>query len=128
MWSSVIYMMTSTDSPTSYDEDFKLYDITKRESTKEVEQKLYERIIPGDAQMKLVYDLIKTAFCLDEVVQRGLKAGINYCMLRIITDVFAEMGLVELNPVTGVLKTVKTEIKANLQESQILMQLREKTK
>jgi single-stranded-DNA-specific exonuclease len=91
-----------------------------------IDPKLYSRIIPCNDDMKSAYNLIRESFCIDEVVQRSLsaKSGLNYCMLRVIIDVFAEAGLIEFNPVTGDIKTVKTGAKADLSKSTILIELR----
>lgn len=90
----------------------------------EIDEKLYPRIIPGDSEMKKVYDIIKASFCIDEVSQKSFTAGVNYCMLCVIIDVFKERGLVEFDPVTGYIKTIKTEGKKDLEKSSVLMRLR----
>ena len=92
----------------------------------DIDAKLYSRIIPGSAEMKTAYNIIKNAVCLDEILQKGLIAGINYCMLRIIINVFDEMGLVEFCPVTNNIKIIKTEKKADLEKSLVLARLRER--
>ncbi|MCL1788947.1 MAG: single-stranded-DNA-specific exonuclease RecJ [Oscillospiraceae bacterium] len=89
-----------------------------------IDSKLYPRIIPGNPEMKKIYDIIRNSFCMDEVSQKGLISGVNYCMLRIIIDVFQENGLVEFDSVTGTVRTVKTEGKADLEKSAVLMKLR----
>jgi single-stranded-DNA-specific exonuclease len=101
-----------------------VYEKIKDDNPQEIDQKLYSRIIPDDSQIKATYDIIKNSFCLDEVLQKGQKSGINYCMLRVIIDIFEEMGLVQLNPATGSLKTCKTNRKADLEKSKVLTNLR----
>ncbi|MCL2755180.1 MAG: DHH family phosphoesterase, partial [Oscillospiraceae bacterium] len=97
--------------------------IAKRQYSK-IDSALYARIIPDEACLKAVYDLLKScAFSVDEVVQRGLHGGMNYCMLRVAIDVFSEVGLIELNPVSGEFKLV-TGVKADLNKSALLGQLK----
>jgi single-stranded-DNA-specific exonuclease len=91
----------------------------------EIDDKLYPRIIPGDSDMKKAYDIIKSSFCIDEVSQKSLTAGINYCMLRVIIDVFEEAGIVGFNRVTGDIK-VNKGVKADLDKSELLIKLRGK--
>jgi single-stranded-DNA-specific exonuclease len=97
--------------------------ITREE---EIDEKLYSRIIPDNEAMKSVYNIIRTSFCLDEVVQRALKSQINYCMLRVAIDVFEEMKLIQFNRATESIKTVNTVEKANLEDSTVLIKLKER--
>ncbi|MCL2035805.1 MAG: single-stranded-DNA-specific exonuclease RecJ [Oscillospiraceae bacterium] len=90
----------------------------------EIDGNLYSRIVPGDSDMKRAYDIIRNSGCLDEIVQRGVKSGINYCMLRVIIDVFEEMGLLTLNPVTGGIEMNKSGTKADLNKSEVLINLK----
>jgi single-stranded-DNA-specific exonuclease len=99
------------------------YEAIKR--GEEIDSKLYSRIIPSDDDCKRVYNIIKDTFSLNEAVQRGLQSGLNYCMIRIIADVFAEVGIVKMNPVNGELGIVKG-VKADLSESELLSKLKGK--
>ncbi|MCL2072050.1 MAG: single-stranded-DNA-specific exonuclease RecJ [Oscillospiraceae bacterium] len=100
-----------------------VYEKILRGEEEDIDKKLYLRIIPGNEEMKKAYNIIKNSFCLDEVSQKALAAGINYCMLRVIIDIFQEAGIVEHNPVTGAVKTIKTEKKADLEKSVSLIKL-----
>jgi single-stranded-DNA-specific exonuclease len=108
-----------------------IYERIRREE--EIDDKLYPRIIPSDDDMKKVYTIIKSTTCvdgvcltfIDELTQRGLAAGINYCMLRVTLDVFEQAGLIEINYSNGAIKTIK-HVKANLSESNVLVKLRER--
>jgi single-stranded-DNA-specific exonuclease len=99
-----------------------VYEAIKR--GEKIDEKLYPRIIPGDSDLKAAYNLIKDTFCLDEVVQRGILAGRNYCMLRIIVDVFAEVGLIEFEKAGCEYRVIKG-IKADLSKSEVLTNLKE---
>ncbi|MCL2634705.1 MAG: single-stranded-DNA-specific exonuclease RecJ [Oscillospiraceae bacterium] len=100
------------------------YERIKR--NEEIDKALLTRIIPDDVVMKKAYDIIKKSFCLDEIIQKGMVFGINYCMMRIIIDVFSEMGLVEFNPVSGDVKLSENIKKIDLSESAILEELKKK--
>jgi len=89
-----------------------------------IDSKLYSRIIPDESHMRTVYDLIKDASCLDEVIQRGLQAGLNYCVIRLAYDVFCELGLLEANRVTGEFRVIAGK-KVDLAQSAILRKLKE---
>jgi single-stranded-DNA-specific exonuclease len=98
----------------------------KLQRGEKIDKKLLPRIIPDEnSHAKTAYNLIKGVFCSDEVVQRGLLAGMNYCMLRVIIDVFAEMGLAEYNPAAGDIKTLPVKQKVDLGQSKLLMKLKE---
>jgi single-stranded-DNA-specific exonuclease len=99
-----------------------VYDKIKRGD--EIDEKLLVRIIPSDDEFKAVYSLIKTAYSLGEVAERAMLRGLNYCKLRIITDIFVEMGIVEFDPVTEWLKLVPNVPKADLSKSEILTKLK----
>ncbi|MDR0197354.1 MAG: single-stranded-DNA-specific exonuclease RecJ [Oscillospiraceae bacterium] len=90
----------------------------------EIDRKLINRVIPDDAKMKKVYDIVKNAPCLEEVAQRALKADVNYCMLRIILDMFSEAGLIEFNRSTGGIGLRETGEKADLSQSATFLKLR----
>lgn len=64
------------------------------------DKRLAPRVIPQDrAELMKVYDLVKRcggAVSAEEMALRG--CGINYCMLRITLDAFAEAGMIELSP------------------------------
>jgi single-stranded-DNA-specific exonuclease len=92
----------------------------------EIDSKLYSRIIPSNSEMKKAYDIVKNSASIDEISQKALKAEINYCMLRVIIDVFLEAGLVEFNPVTGSIRIIKTEEKADFSKSAVLTKLKSK--
>lgn len=64
------------------------------------EGRLLPRVIPRDrTELMRIYDLVKRyggTVSAEEMVLRG--CGINYCMLRITLDAFAEAGMIELAP------------------------------
>jgi single-stranded-DNA-specific exonuclease len=92
----------------------------------EIDSKLYMRIVPEEPHMKAVYDIIKDSFCLDQITQKSMKAGVNYCMLRVILDVFEQVGLIEFNRVNGEIKTLKTTEKIDIEKSELLIKLKGK--
>ncbi|MDR0222182.1 MAG: single-stranded-DNA-specific exonuclease RecJ [Oscillospiraceae bacterium] len=90
----------------------------------EIDGKLIGRVIPGEEQIKKVYDIAKNASRLEEIAQRALKENINYCVTRIITDIFHETGLIELNRAAGSVRLRKTGRKADLSRSATLIKLK----
>lgn len=64
------------------------------------DSRLLPRVIPQDrTELMKIYDLVKRcggAVSAEDMVLRG--CGINYCMLRITLDAFAEAGMIGLSP------------------------------
>lgn len=89
----------------------------------DIDKKLLSRVIPKDADFKKVYDIVKDAFCVEQAAQRAMAAGVNYCMFRVILDVFAESGLLRLDRASGGISINKTNEKINLTESATLKKL-----
>jgi single-stranded-DNA-specific exonuclease len=102
------------------------YEQIARSEFEDIDSNLYQRIIPTNTDMKKVYDIIKDSFCLEQVSQSAVKSGINYCMLRVIIDVFTSAGLIEFNRVSGNIKVVKGA-KADLEKSDILVKLKQRS-
>jgi len=93
----------------------------------DIDKKLLSRVIPQAADFKKVYDIVKDAFCLEQAAQRSMAAGVNYCMFRVASDVFAEAGLLahDLSNANGEITLVKTSEKADLSKSAFLASLKE---
>jgi hypothetical protein len=90
----------------------------------EIDPKLYSRITPADSDMRTVYDLVRNAFSLDEVIQRGLHSGLNYCMVRAAFDVLCELKLLEFCKATNGFR-VEAGKKVDLSASALLQKLKE---
>jgi single-stranded-DNA-specific exonuclease len=104
------------------------YEKIKRGETDDIDTKLFARIIPTDDHMKKAYNLLKNALCLEEVTQRGLLLKLNYCMLRVIIDIFVESGLMEFDAVTQYIKLLpqpQSGGKADLANAPTLIHLKE---
>ncbi|MCL1866062.1 MAG: single-stranded-DNA-specific exonuclease RecJ [Oscillospiraceae bacterium] len=102
-----------------------VYEKIAREEFDNIDPKLYSRIIPSTADMKRVYGIVRDSFCMDMVCQKSLIAGINYCMLRVIIDIFEGAGLVEYNRVSDYIKVIETSQKTDLEKSELLIKLKE---
>jgi len=90
-----------------------------------INKKLLSRVIPQDADFKKVFDIAKDSFCLEQAAQRAMAVGVNYCMLRVTLDVFAESGLLAIDPVSGGIELIKRSEKADLSKSAFLASLKE---
>lgn len=111
-----------------------------------IDPKLYPRITPDDMALKSVYKSIKQMFLqkstpnspthtlfISEIIQRILQAnqaGFNYCMLRVILDIFEEVCIIEFNAATGMAKLTDSAMnaqKADLSKSPLLTMLKKQT-
>ena len=90
-----------------------------------VNPSLLKRIVPEKKDMMKVYDLLKKEKSLSGAAQRAFAEGINYCMFRVILDVFDEFGIAVYDPVSDTAALVPAAKKADFSASRHLSALRE---
>lgn len=85
----------------------------------------YKGMLPERQDLTAVYLAIRdTPVTAERLAAPMMQKGINYCKLLIALDVFAEMGLISLNPATGEAVRLPVQHKVNLEDSAILAELR----
>lgn len=90
------------------------------------DSRLAPRVIPQDrTALMRIYDLIKKyggAMSAEEMCVYG--CGVNYCMLRITLDAFAEAGMIELSPAAEKAVIVPAKGKKDLFSQGLLAELK----
>lgn len=86
--------------------------------------RLISRIIPQTAQLRQTYDIIKSSTYLSQCEAKAISAGINYCMFKVILDVFAEFSLVEIDTNNDIIKLLPAKGKADFSKSSHLASLK----
>ena len=85
----------------------------------------YKGMLPERKDLTAVYlHLSESPVTAEMLIAPMMKKGINYCKVLVALDVFAEMGLISLNPVTGEAVKLPVKQKVNLDDSAILAELR----
>ena len=102
-----------------------VYDKFALKEYKRIDPALLPRITPTDEEMKQVYDILKHSRFLDEVLQKGLCVGVNYCKLRVAIDIFEEVKLIEVNYSSGLIRLNADAPKVSIADCDILRRLRE---
>ena len=90
-----------------------------------VDGRLLCRMIPDNAELRRVYDILRQTGVLSKAEILADRAGINCCKFRIILDVFAEFGLAETDVTADSVRLVPASAKADLTKSEVLARLRE---
>ncbi len=63
---------------------------------------------------------------MDTLYMSAMSQDMNYCKLRLCVDIFSELGLVNADMFSQEINVVKNAPKANLDNSEILQDLRNK--
>ena len=88
-------------------------------------QSYYKGMLPERKDLTAVYLSVGTQPASPEMLAASAaKQGINYCKLLIALDVFTELGLISRNLQTGEAVRLPVQKKANLEDSEILAELR----
>ena len=89
------------------------------------DKKLAPRVIPGSREeLKKIYDLVKAGGGVKTAEELALfDNSVNYCMLRITLDAFAEAGMIELTA-DGVPKIIPNAGKRDLFSAGLLFELK----
>ena len=86
----------------------------------------YEKICPDRNELIPVYKkIVSGKFCTDTLYMAFIP-DLNYCKMMICIDIFRELGLVRLDPFSQEIRAVKGAPKADLENSLILKDLKEK--
>jgi len=87
----------------------------------------YNRICPERGELVSVYKTIAGGkFSMDTLYMSAMSQDMNYCKLRLCVDIFSELGLVNADMFSQEINVVKNAPKANLDNSEILQDLRNK--
>ena len=89
-----------------------------------VDKKLYERIVPTPQNMKIPFDIIRTATDINSAVQIALSKGVNYCLFMMCLHVFAEFGYLELDRVNGRMTFIKGDKKIEPEKSAVVKKIK----
>ncbi len=88
------------------------------------DSRLLPRIVPDREQLKQIYDLVRKHGDMSAEEMCLYLGGINYCMLRITLDAFAEAGMIELYSEARGAKILPTTEKKDLYAQGILAELK----
>ncbi len=89
----------------------------------------YKAMMPDRDELICVYQALTETPVLIESLAASemiLNKNINFCKIQLILDAFAEMHLVEIQPITGEVKKLPVKQKINLENSRILNDLKQK--
>lgn len=85
----------------------------------------YKKICPNRSELIPVYKtIVGGKYNIETLYMSLMSNDMNYCKLNICADVFAELGLVNINYFTQEISAVKGAPKANLDNSKILNMLK----
>lgn len=90
-----------------------------------IDAKLLKRIIPEVADLKTPFDLIRKYSNLAMLEGMAMENGINYCMFRVILDIFAEFGHMDIDVVKNQVTYKKGGSRILLENSSVLQRVRE---
>lgn len=86
----------------------------------------YQKICPERQELVSVYQKIASGNFNTDTLYMAFMPDINYCKLKLCTDIFSELGLIKYNPFTEETAVIKNAPKANLETSEILRDLKNK--
>ena len=88
-------------------------------------EEYYQAMCPTRQELIIIYQAIaKKPVTAEELSPFMLKNNINYCKLLIALDIFEELNLISLNPVTNLAERLLVQGKMNLDDSKILANLK----
>lgn len=86
----------------------------------------YEKICPDRNELIPVYKKILSGKFSADTLYMSFIPNLNYCKMMLCIDIFSELGLVRIDPYSQEIKAVKGAPKADLENSLILKDLKEK--
>lgn len=89
-------------------------------------QAYYESMCPDRAELVAVYKKLFEKECSADDLFISFNSYLNYCKIRLCTDIFSELNLVSTDPFSGRISLVKNAPKADLENSTILSDLKQK--
>ena len=90
----------------------------------ELPHELAVRVIPTKQAEMAVYDIVKNAGSISACGQIAVKKGINYCMFRVILDLFKSVGLISMDIAADKVSLVQAKGKADLENCAFMQKLR----
>lgn len=100
-----------------------VYDKYCREE--ELPKEYYQAMCPTRQELIIIYqEIAKKPITAEALFPAITDKNINYCKLLIALDIFAELKLIALNPVTNLAALLPVQKKVNLDDSQILSNLK----
>lgn len=88
----------------------------------------YGRICPERKELVAAYKQLSSGVCDMDTLYMSFMQKLNYCKTMLCVDIFCELGLAEKNTFSQKVRTVPGAQKADLENSVILSDLREKSK
>lgn len=84
----------------------------------------YGRMLPARQELIRVYNAIgQEDMPLEALYAACAGTDLNYCKFRICCDIFAERGLIALDPAAGTLRRLPVTAKVQITESQVFLEL-----
>lgn len=93
-----------------------------------IDPALAKRIIPDRRVQEAVYDTVKKSSCLSACADAACSMGINYCMFRVVVDMFVSVGLMKINEFDNTVILQKPANKVDLENCPFILHLKEKLK
>ncbi len=90
----------------------------------EIPPQLAVRIIPDKKTEMAVYDILKCSSLISACGQIAVKRGINYCMFRVVLDLFKSVGLITVDYVSDRVSLVKQGKKVDLENCPFMVRLK----
>lgn len=92
----------------------------------EVPQNIKHRVVPNRDELIRIYKYIKSVqkIAIDKMYMRFISDSMNYFKLRVIIDIFDELGLVRYIPATQQVKYVEVSKKLDLDDSKVLKNIK----
>lgn len=91
----------------------------------ELPEAYYQAMCPTRQELIIIYqEIAKKPATAEELAPLMAEKNINYCKLLVSLDIFSELKLMTLNPVTGMVQLLSVQGKMNLDDSQILTSLK----
>ncbi len=86
----------------------------------------YQAMCPGKPELVMIYqEIAKRPVTSEELAPFVMQRNMNYCKLLLALDIFQELGLITYDPVTDIAECVPVTQKADLENSEILRNIRE---
>ena len=92
----------------------------------ELPEKWYSAMLPERQELVRIYQSLYDGITAEELAAPMAAFNINYCKILIALDIFSEMHLITVSHVTGEIKKIPVQGKINIEESQILANLRKR--
>lgn len=87
---------------------------------------LAKRVIPDRAVQMTVYDIVKLNPSISSAAGTALEKGINYCMFRVVLDLFQSVGILKINEFDGTVLLLPVRGKADIENSPYLTELKQR--